>query len=647
MLTFSSNNFIEIKKEIRVTTGADIMFNANLSPEITSSSAIRIVLSWNETPVDLDAHLLTPTIGDYYYHIFWNNPGSETEPPYAALDVDETEGFGPETITIHNPQTGTYNYWVHNWSDDAPLAGSGAVVEVYDSNGLLNRFTAPGSGEQDYWHVFNVVGSTGEIQTVNQMVDVSPGADMSSYHIVLTWAEEPADLDAHLLTPSVEGQEYHIYSGNLGASDRPPYVTLNEDVQTGYGPEIISIHSLTSGTYTYYVENISGEPSLTNSEAFITVWDGNVIMLIGALNVPTSGDGRYWYAFDIDGSTGDFVIVNEITNVPPGGGGGGLAAPSNLRAETVSGTEIYLYWSDNSDDEDGFEIEYKVGSGSWDNLGELEANQNSCRVYNLQPSTTYYFRVRAFNDDGYSDYSNTASATTLDAIFTDSFDDDPLNQPPDDESWGYGYDGTSRLYVTDEKSYPSGGRCVKFIDPDEGDDNMIILRGEHTPITEGTLSMYLYISQRGYLGICGFEDANPVSRSDDATFFLQFLDDGRFLAIDGGELLNTVILDPYPIGQWIHLEIDADIDNSTYDIRIDGDLKAGNLQFYNNNSFPSMAVFDIMCFNDATMNEAYLDAVMLSGEVVDPGRAISCGVPSVEPDGVGLKRSPTISGWNR
>ncbi len=106
----------------------------NLSPELTSSNAVRVVLSWNETPTDLDAHLRTPTIGNDSYHIFWNNTGSETEPPYAVLDVDETEGFGPETITIHDPQAGTYNYWVHNWSEDALLAGSGAVVEVYDSS---------------------------------------------------------------------------------------------------------------------------------------------------------------------------------------------------------------------------------------------------------------------------------------------------------------------------------------------------------------------------------------------------------------------------------------------------------------------------------------------------------------------------------
>ncbi len=503
-LTFSANNFTTIEKEVRVTTGAVVQLNANLSPEITSSSAIRIVLSWNETPADLDAHLLTPTIGDNTYHIYWNDTGSETEPPYAALDVDETEGFGPETITIHDPQTGTYNYWVHGYSDDAPLAGSGAVVEVYGSDGLLNRFTVPRSGEQDYWHVFNVVGSTGEIQTVNQMVDLPPG--------------------------------------------------------------------------------------------------------------------------------------------------GGLAAPSDLRAEAVSAFVINLFWQDNSDDEDGFEIEYKVGGDSWDSLGEVDANQTSVKIIDCQPSTTYYFRVRAFNDDGYSDYSNTASATTLDAIFTDNFDSDPLNEPPDDDSWNTYQSGSSSLYITNAKSYPSGGRCVKFVDAYSGDDNYAILGLEHEPLTEGTISLYLYISQWGSMGIVGWEDENAESYEDDATFYLQFCDDGQLIASHGldseNDPLYYIIQDPYPTGRWCHIEIDFDMDNSTYDVKTDGNYLAQDFRFMFANSFPSMATFDIRCFSNLEMHEAYLDAVELTGEVVDPGRAISCGVPSVEPD-LRLKRSPTTSGWNR
>ncbi|GAI56834.1 unnamed protein product, partial [marine sediment metagenome] len=39
--------------------------------------------------------------------------------------------------------------------------------------------------------------------------------------------------------------------------------------------------------------------------------------------------------------------------------------PSNLLTEAVSGNQINLSWTDNSDNEYGFIIDRKIGSGSW------------------------------------------------------------------------------------------------------------------------------------------------------------------------------------------------------------------------------------------------------------------------------------------
>ena len=330
--------------------------------------------------------------------------------------------------------------------------------------------------------------------------------------------------------------------------------------------------------------------------------------------------------------------------------GAGLAAPSDLWAEATSGTEIYIYWTDNSDDEDGFEVYFMAEGGSWVLLGENGANQTSGRVYDLHPSTTYYFRVRAFNDDGNSDWSNTASATTLDEVFSDDFDDDPLNEPPDDDSWNPRQSGSSSLYVTNEKSNPSGGRSVKFVDPISGDGNSAILELEHEPLTEGTISLYLYISSRGTMGIVGWDDEDAIDYEDDATFYLQFLDDGKLIASNGVDSTNSllfyIIQDPYPTGSWFHIEIDFDMDNSTYNVTIDDEILTQNYRFIYANRFPSMAVFDVRCFSNSEMDEIYLDAVTLTGEVVGAGRAVSLRVPSEEFN-LRQGRSPTISAWNR
>jgi uncharacterized protein YfaP (DUF2135 family) len=317
-LTVTKTDFDTSRRTVQISSGG-LLENINfpISPKLTTAGEMRFVLSWGSAPQDLDAHLLTPSISGTVYHIFWNNAGSADAPPYASLDVDETEGYGPETITIHDLQAGTYHYWVHRFSDDAELAGSEAVVEVYGSGGLLSSYTAPSTGTDEYWHVFDINGSNGSVQSVNQLVAEPPGVDRTSYQIWLTWAEEPGDLDANLLTPTISGNQYHVWSGNLGHSDQPPYVTLNQDVQTGYGPEVITIHQFFPGTYTYYVANYGAVP-LTQSEAFVDIYDGTGIFLLGWITVPTSGSGRYWSAFTIDGTSGEMTGVNELSDIPPG-----------------------------------------------------------------------------------------------------------------------------------------------------------------------------------------------------------------------------------------------------------------------------------------------------------------------------------------
>jgi predicted phage tail protein len=88
-------------------------------------------------------------------------------------------------------------------------------------------------------------------------------------------------------------------------------------------------------------------------------------------------------------------------------------APSDLIATPISSSQINLSWQDNSDDETGFKIERKTGSGSYAQIATAGAGVTSYSDSGLSTSTTYYYRVRAYNTVGNSDYSNEASATTL------------------------------------------------------------------------------------------------------------------------------------------------------------------------------------------------------------------------------------------
>jgi hypothetical protein len=84
----------------------------------------------------------------------------------------------------------------------------------------------------------------------------------------------------------------------------------------------------------------------------------------------------------------------------------------------LSGTAntIDLLWSDNSTNENGFSIEKRLVSGgfytNWDAFATVAAGVTTYSDTGLQYQTIYNYRVRAYNDNGFSAYSNEAARTT-------------------------------------------------------------------------------------------------------------------------------------------------------------------------------------------------------------------------------------------
>ena len=97
--------------------------------------------------------------------------------------------------------------------------------------------------------------------------------------------------------------------------------------------------------------------------------------------------------------------VNTSSSVP--------AAPTNLTATAVSFSEIDLTWQDNSNNETGYSIERKTGSGgSYTLITTVGANIISYADTGLLSGTTYYYRVYAYNTSGNSSCSNEINSTT-------------------------------------------------------------------------------------------------------------------------------------------------------------------------------------------------------------------------------------------
>ena len=92
-----------------------------------------------------------------------------------------------------------------------------------------------------------------------------------------------------------------------------------------------------------------------------------------------------------------------------------LDAPVTLRALPTSTTQINLTWVDNSNNESGFKVERGVSSNGtiiYSQIGTTNANITSLSDSGRTPNTIYYYRVRAYNSAGDSNYSNRITAMT-------------------------------------------------------------------------------------------------------------------------------------------------------------------------------------------------------------------------------------------
>jgi titin len=112
------------------------------------------------------------------------------------------------------------------------------------------------------------------------------------------------------------------------------------------------------------------------------------------------------YAYNAAGNSAYSNEISAVTlpDVP--------AAPTNLKAGTLTKNSVSLSWTDNASNESGYKLERKTGTGTYSQIATFNANTTSYTNTNLAPNTTYTYRVRAYNATGNSNYSNELSVKT-------------------------------------------------------------------------------------------------------------------------------------------------------------------------------------------------------------------------------------------
>lgn len=181
-LEVAKDGFITNCVNIAIQENLCMLQNITLSPENNGSldgnekENIRIVLTWGETPEDLDSHLFGPVQGDsdsLFHTAFYQKEYYDDGKLIANLDLDDTTSYGPETTTIYSvAEQGIYSYFVHDYTNkfknfSTELSASGAKVQVYVGNTLYYTFNVPTGCEGTNWHVFDYNAQTDTITPVN------------------------------------------------------------------------------------------------------------------------------------------------------------------------------------------------------------------------------------------------------------------------------------------------------------------------------------------------------------------------------------------------------------------------------------------------------------------------------------------------
>jgi Carboxypeptidase regulatory-like domain len=210
--------------------------------------------------------------------------------------VNHTSVIGPPgwtnvTIVIPQPTCGNLVGQVIDASTQAPISTAG-VTESFgqqtptDASGGFRFVCVRPAGPDTVYatargyqpgYAQGIVPTAGDSAPV--IIKLTPIPTVA-FQIRLTWGADPQDLDSHLSGPDIEhGGRFHCYYDTTSANHMQPvsYVSLDQDIKTGHGPETITIEctpptggQFVAGDYHYWVRDYTG-PTFLDSNAQVAI----------------------------------------------------------------------------------------------------------------------------------------------------------------------------------------------------------------------------------------------------------------------------------------------------------------------------------------------------------------------------------------
>ena len=316
--------------------------------------------------------------------------------PLSGLSLNTTYYFravGQNTGGISYGDDLTYNTL-----PNLPIITTQAATTITQTIATLNGIVNPNGGVTWVWFEWGTTASYGNVTTPS--INTGSGTTATSFSAI---------------QDSLPNTTYHFravgqnaggvsYGGDLTFTTlpNPPDPPSNLSA-TAAGTERISLSwtNTSSG-----VQGFQLERSLDGSSGWVqtaTVGAGIAAHTDAGLQEGTP----YFYrvrAFNAGGLS-EYSNVAQATTWPAG--------PVGLQATSTSTTTISLSWTNTSSGVQGFQLERSLdGSSGWVQTATVGAGIANYIETGLSANTLYFYRIRAYNGGGASEYSNIANALT-------------------------------------------------------------------------------------------------------------------------------------------------------------------------------------------------------------------------------------------
>ncbi len=337
-----------------------------------------------------------------------NGRGVSSSNPYWRTFNQRCRDRG--AVEVLGPGFPGHDTHVHNaWPSGTSSSSAGGCITEVSAPSSLNATVVDTDSIKLTWND-------------NSSIESSFTVQRSSSSSTGPWTTVTSSLGANTQSYTVSGLQpgtrywFHVRAQN--SNDTSPW--SNVDNATTKDAKAAAPSGLTATASNDDVINLAWTDNSSNEDGFkiYRSTDGTnytVIKTVG-VNVKTSsdtgltGNRKYYYRVYAYNTAGNSAASNTASDTTA------PQIPTALTASSGTGdswNKINLAWTDNANAEVGFKIERATASaGPFTQIATNAASDPTYTDSGLAANTTYYYRVRTYNANGNSLYSNTASSPT-------------------------------------------------------------------------------------------------------------------------------------------------------------------------------------------------------------------------------------------